>query len=163
MPKRNNRKKKSYKEIESTLETIVEVPEELGEGVEKETVAAEKTENLDEIVSNFVDDVFKQASEEEKNTIKNNRLNSPVAANVFINRTNMRLYEQCSARLKDTNVLTGALREVRHIVNPTNSRDSEILKTAQRANKISQDILDWYESTEASRLDLDGGNDGVRI
>ena len=165
MPKRNNRKKKSYKDIESTLETIVEVPEELGEGVEKETVAAEKTENLDEIVSNFVDDVFKQASEEvrseveaaaaEKNTIKNNRLNSPVAANVFINRTNMRLYEQCSARLKDTNVLTGALREVRHIVNPTNSRDSEILKTAQRANKISQDILDWYESTEASRLDLE--------
>lgn len=164
MPKRNNRKKKSYKEIESTLETIVEVPEELGEGVEKETVAAEKIENLDEIVSNFVDDVFKQASEEvrseeeaaaEKNTIKNNRLNSPVAANVFINRTNMRLYEQCSARLKDTNVLTGALREVRHIVNPTNSRDSEILKTAQHANKISQDILDWYESTEASRLDLE--------
>ena len=165
MPKRNNRKKKSYKEIESTLETIVEVPEELGEGVEEETVDAEKTENLDEIVSNFVDDVFKQASEEvrseeeavaaEKNTIKNNRLNSPVAANVFINRTNMRLYEQCSARLKDTNVLTGALREVRHIVNPTNSRDSEILKTAQRANKISQDILDWYESTEASRLDLE--------
>ena len=165
MPKRNNRKKKSYKEIESTLETIVEVPEELGEDVEKEMVDAEKTENLDEIVSNFVDDVFKQASEEvnaeeaeataEKNAIKNNRLNSPVAANVFINRTNMRLYEQCSARLKDTNVLTGALREVRHIVNPTNSRDSEILKTAQRANKISQDILDWYESTEASRLDLE--------
>ena len=164
MPKRNNRKNKSYKEIESTLETIVEVPEELGEGVEKETIVAEQTENLDEIVSNFVDDVFKQASEEvrseeavaaDKNTIKNNRLNSPVAANVFINRTNMRLYEQCSARLKDTTVLTGALREVRHIVNPTNSRDSEILKTAQRANKISQDILDWYESTEASRLDLE--------
>ena len=164
MPKRNNRKKKSYKEIESTLETIAEVPEELDEGVEKETIVAEQTENLDEIVSNFVDDIFKQASEEvkaeeavaaDKNTIKNNRLNSPVAANVFINRTNMRLYEQCSARLKDTTVLTGALREVRHIVNPTNSRDSEILKTAQRANKISQDILDWYESTEASRLDLE--------
>ena len=189
MPKRNNRKKKNYKESESTLETIVEVPEEIGEDVEKETVAAEKneslddivsnlvgnvlnqaleevnaeaekTENFDEIVNNFVDDVLNQALEEvnaevDKNSIKNNRLNSPVAANVFVNRTNMRLYEQCSARLKDTNVLTGALREVRHIVNPTNSRNSEILKTAQRANKISQDILDWYESVEASRLDLE--------
>ena len=160
MPKRNNRKKKNYKEIESTLEIIVEVPEEIGEDVEKETVAAEKNENLDDIVSNLVGNVLNQALEEvnaevDKNSIKNNRLNSPVAANVFVNRTNMRLYEQCSARLKDTNVLTGALREVRYIVNPTNSRNSEILKTAQRANKISQDILDWYESVEASRLDLE--------
>ena len=92
---------------------------------------------------------------DEKAAIKNQQLKQPVTINVFVNNANLKLHEKCSARLKDTQVLVGARNQVTRIINPSRSRNRDIVGIVNQANRIPANILDWYESTEASRLDLE--------